>query len=79
MLQLYCSDRKNAIERLQINGEWCRNPSRVKDHILEYFEKIFAKEDVVKAILSNLPFTKLSAEDSLSLEKEFDKDEILRA
>jgi hypothetical protein len=68
--------RNNAIELMVVNGSTTSDPTRISDHIVDYYESLFSEPFSWRPRLDNLEFDMLSVEEAASLEDPFEEREV---
>lgn len=71
--------RKNAILSIEIDGQTCEDPSRIKSEAASFFKGIFIEEFQKRPTFENLQFNQLSADQAANLIKPFSYEEIEEA
>ena len=68
--------RNNYIESLIVNGLPTMDTNIISDHIVGYYELLFAEPMSWRPRLDNLEFDRLNEEDAISLEDSFEEKEV---
>jgi hypothetical protein len=68
--------RNNSIESLIVNGSPTSDPTIISDHIVRYYESLFAEPMGWRLRLNNLEFDRLNEEEASSLEEPFEEKEV---
>jgi hypothetical protein len=68
--------RNNSIESLIVNGLPTSDPTIISDHIVGYYESLFAEPMGWRLRLNNLEFDRLNEEEASSLEGPFEEKEV---
>jgi hypothetical protein len=68
--------RNNSIESLIVNGLPTSDPTIISDHIVGYYESLFAEPMGWRLWLNNLEFDRLNEEEASSLEGPFEEKEV---
>jgi hypothetical protein len=68
--------RKNYIESLVVNGSPTSDTTIISDHIVGYYESLFAEPMGWRPRLDNLEFDRLNEEEASNLEEPFEEKEV---
>jgi hypothetical protein len=68
--------RKNYIESLVVNGSPTSDTTIISDHIVGYYESLFAEPMGWRPRLDNLEFDRLNEEEASNLEEPFEENEV---
>ena len=66
----------NTISQLLINGTLSTNQDEIKDHIAEFYEKLYLEDGHRRPYLDGVQFSTISSEDADWLDRPFDEVEI---
>jgi len=69
----------NEIKGLHINVEWCEEPDRVKNEMVNYFQTRFEAQSKLGVNLYGVPFSTILIVDNEMLCNNFSEPEILAA
>ena len=69
--------RTNSISQLSINGELTSGQDTICDHIAQFYEHLFMKNECRRPLLDGLHFSNLSPANAETLDKPFEDSEIL--
>jgi hypothetical protein len=68
--------RNNSIESLMVNGSPTSDPTRIGDHVVNYYKSLFSEPLSWRPRLDNLEFDRLNGEEAASLENPFEEKEV---
>jgi len=68
--------RHNMIEALVVDGQLTEDRTVIKDHIVEFYAKLYSEQYQWRPKVDDLSFSSIDEEDRLWLEREFEEDEI---
>jgi len=70
--------RYNHVGALRINGAMSSDPVEIKEHIVQYYDKLYTKQSMWWPRVDGLSFLSIDAEESIWLEREFEKPEVVQ-
>ena len=70
------NQRNNSIESLIVNGSPTSDPIIISDHIVGFYESLFAEPMGWRPQLDNLEFDRLNIEEASSLKDPFEEKEV---
>ena len=68
--------RVNSIESLMVNGSLSSNPIVIKEHMINFYSKLFVESGVWKPFPKGLPMHSIGEEDCRWLERDFEEREV---
>jgi hypothetical protein len=68
--------RHNMIEALVVDGQLTEDRTVIKDHIVEFYAKLYSEQYQWRPKVDDLSFSSVDEEDRIWLEREFEEDEI---
>ncbi|XP_026444360.1 uncharacterized protein LOC113344647 [Papaver somniferum] len=71
--------RHNKIKQLYINGMLVDDKKILQEHIVEYYNTLFTREEVIRPDLENITFDKINFQESDILEADFTEEEVMNA
>jgi hypothetical protein len=68
--------RHNMIEALVVDGQLTEDRTVIKDHIVEFYAKLYSEQYQWRPRVDDLSFSSIDEEDRIWLERKFEEDEI---
>jgi hypothetical protein len=68
--------RYNHVGALRINGAMSSDPVDFKEHIVQYYGKLYIEQSTWRPRVDRLSFSSIDAEESIWLEREFEEQEM---
>jgi hypothetical protein len=68
--------RVNSIESLMVNGSLSSNPIEIKEHMINFYSKLFTESSGWRPVPEGLPMHSIGEEDCRWLEREFEESEV---
>jgi hypothetical protein len=65
--------RYNHVGALRINRAMSSDPVEIKEHIVQYYDKLYTEQSTWQLRVDGLSFLSIDAEESIWLEREFDE------
>jgi hypothetical protein len=70
--------RNNSIDSINVNGSLTYNPEEIKEHIVQFYSRLFTDNCRWRPIPEILPLQSIDMEESRWLEREFEEEEVLK-
>jgi hypothetical protein len=68
--------RNNSIDSLNVNGSSTYNPKEIKEHIVQFYSRLFSDSCRWRPIPEILPLQSIDMEESRWLERKFEEEEV---
>jgi hypothetical protein len=72
----YSHWRYNHVEGLRINGILSHNPVEIKDHVVQFYQRLYSERSTWRPRMDNQVFSSIDEEEKNWLERDFEKDEV---
>lgn len=71
--------RANALSRLMVDGEFLEDQGSIRNHVVEFYERLYSDPVPWRPTLDGLKFQRLGTDQAQWLERDLDEEEILAA
>ena len=69
----YSHLRYNRMERLRINGILSHNPVNTKDHVVQFYQRLYSERSTWRLRMDNQVFSSIDEEEKNWLERDFEE------
>jgi hypothetical protein len=68
--------RNNQLESLIINGSMSSNSNEIKEHIVQFYNKLYSEQITWQPRVDGLSFLSIDADESIWLERDLEEQEV---